>query len=362
MNKATTKLAETDFVEAPLSLAGIDPVELERLILHLLDEMGFSDLSWRKGGDGSSATDGGGDIEATHWRFDPIGPTEERYWFEIKCRKNQLKRGVVQKTVINACQPNVAHVVIVTNSTVSNPCLDWTKEFQKSPNSPRVTVWQGHDLELMLRKNPRTLAEFFSDHLNAAGRLKVVESKFSNLGHLPSGPELQELWDARDRLVHDEKHLLLLAAILGEVSTGDPARHPWGMYLDSQTRFTLTVFGVYNAFTFADKMESNTGTQEPLARGLSYLLQCILVGESVERAYFALVEPEKFVPKAVPFPSEHTPARLEPTINAMLDDLALRCSVNCPEVEYPAPYEATPESYFHASGRQPRASCAGFYT
>jgi hypothetical protein len=43
-------------------------------------------------------------------------------------------------------------------------CLDWIRG-QRSPKDIRVTVWQRHDLELMLRKNPRTLAEFFSGHL-----------------------------------------------------------------------------------------------------------------------------------------------------------------------------------------------------
>ena len=57
-------LTDTDFLQHSLDFSDITPEDFENLVFHLLDEMGFSNIQWRKGGPGNSATDGGRDLEA----------------------------------------------------------------------------------------------------------------------------------------------------------------------------------------------------------------------------------------------------------------------------------------------------------
>ena len=188
MTDTSITLKDTDFLQEELDFSGVSPVEFENMVFHLLDEMGFANLTWRKGGEGNSATDGGRDLEATYWTVLPTASKEEKYWFEVKHRKNQLEKSQVQGTILNAAGNNSKdNVVIITNKTISNPTLDWIKEFQETHKKPSVSVWQGHDLELLLRKNPRTLARFLPSSLAFTGRCKVISSKFSNLMLLPVG-------------------------------------------------------------------------------------------------------------------------------------------------------------------------------
>ncbi|OOE32477.1 hypothetical protein BZG05_14015 [Salinivibrio kushneri] len=195
MTDISTTLTDIDFLQEKLDFSEISPVDFENLVFHLLDEMGFANLIWRKGGEGNSATDGGRDLEGTFWTILPAVSKEEKYWFEVKYRTNQLEKTQVQSAVLNAAGNNSKdNVVIITNKTISNPTLDWIKEFQDTNKRPAVTVWQGHDLELLLRKNPRTLAKFLPSSLAFSGRCKVIKSKFSNLMLLPAGGELDELW------------------------------------------------------------------------------------------------------------------------------------------------------------------------
>lgn len=126
MTDISFTLTDIDFLQERLDFSEINAVDFENLIFHLLDEMGFSNLTWRKGGEGNSATDGGRDLEATFWTVLPALSKEEKYWFEVKHRANQLEKSQVQSAVLNASGNNSKdNIVIVTNKTVSNPTLPW---------------------------------------------------------------------------------------------------------------------------------------------------------------------------------------------------------------------------------------------
>jgi hypothetical protein len=263
MTDISITLTDIDFLQEQLDFSEISPVDFENLAFHLLDEMGFSNLIWRKGGEGNSATDGGRDLEATFWTVLPAVSKEEKYWFEVKYRKNQLERSQVQGTVLNAAGNNLKdNVVIITNKTISNPTLDWIKDFQGSHKTPSVSVWQGHDLELLLRKNPRTLAKFLPSSLAFTGRCKVIESKFSNLMLLPAGGELDELWSKREE--YYEYPYLTLIAILAEVAYGDISKRQWGLDIDDVRLFSVATTGMLNVYTIYIQMQRPQQGSEPL--------------------------------------------------------------------------------------------------
>lgn len=350
--KSLTNLADTDFLESPISLAPLDSTEFERMVFYLLDEMGFTDILWRKGGDGNTSTDGGRDIEATYWRFDPVKTVAEKFWFEVKFRANQLSKNTVQSIITNANgNTDLDRLVIVTNSTVSNQCVDWVKNFQQKHSSIKVSIWQGHDIELILRKNPKTLAQFFSNYLNQAGRFKVIESKFLNFFHLPSGIELDELWAAKNELFDAENYNLLFAAVMGELESDGIIQHNWGMECDSEIRIGLASFAIHNLLSFADRIHEHRERDDILVRGVTYLLQCILLKDSVDLAYLVLVETERYAKGAETLPIETKQLIINPIIGSMLRELVVRCSKNCLKVSYGLSEDDANKRYFERLGK-----------
>lgn len=337
MTNASTTLTDIDFLQGDLDFSKINPVDFENLIFHLLDEMGFSNLIWRKGGEGNSATDGGRDLEGTFWTVLPTVSTEEKYWFEVKYRKNQLEKTQVQSAVINAAGNNSKDfIVIITNKTVSNPTLDWIKDFQNSNKRPRVTIWQGHDLEILLRKNPRTLAKFLPSSLVFSGRCKAIKSKFANLMLLPSGGELDELWDRRDE--YSEDSFLTLAAVIAEVEYGDIIQHPWGINLDKERLFSTLAIGMLNIFPFILKSSSLNRDQRAISNGLSYLAQCLIIRGGSELTANVLFDPEQYADVEYIVPDELKATRFGPILNGAYHDLAMFCSAkHCLKLHHMTP-------------------------
>lgn len=334
MEDISITLTDIDFLQEQLDFSEITPVDFENLIFHLLDEMGFSNLIWRKGGEGNSATDGGRDLEATFWTVLPAASKEERYWFEVKHRKNQLEKSQIQSTILNSAGNNLKdNVVIITNRTISNPTLDWIKDFQSTHKTPRVSIWQGHDLEIILRKNPRTLAKFLPSSLVFSGRCKVIESKFSNLMLLPAGGELEELWDKRDK--YYENSYLSLIATLAEVAYGDVTSRQWGLEFDEARLFSVAATGMLNVYPFVFKCSALNRDQSPLVKGLSYVMQCLLLRCGEEITAKVLFNPEEFAESDIELPDNLKFNRYEPIFNTIFYELSIHCSENyCSKVSH----------------------------
>lgn len=340
MSELAFNLTDVDFIQEGLDFSDIDAVQFENLVFHLIDEMGFSNIQWRKGGEGNSATDGGRDLEATFWSVQPAVSKEQKYWFEVKYRSGQLEKSQVQGTILNAAgNHSKDNLVIITNKTISNPTLDWINEFRSTHKTPSVTVWQGHDLEILLRKNPRTLARFLPTSLAFSGRSKVIESKFSNLVLLPSGGELAELWEKKEQY-HDNS-FLTLAACLAEVAYGDVIKRPWGMDLDEDRLIATVATGMINVYPFIFKCSSLNRDQEPLILGLSYLVQCVAVRCGVKVAGQLLADPESLFELDYQLPDELKFNRYEPILGTLLHDLAMYCSSKyCIKLHYKSPGDA----------------------
>lgn len=355
MTDISTALTDIDFLQERLDFSEINPVDFENLAFHLLDEMGFSNLIWRKGGEGNSATDGGRDLEGTYWTVLPAVSKEEKYWFEVKYRTNQLEKTQVQSTVLNAAGNNSKdNVVIITNKTISNPTLDWIKEFQVTNKRPAVTVWQGHDLELLLRKNPRTLARFLPSSLAFSGRCKVIKSKFLNSMLLPAGSELDELWSKREE--YEEDSDLTFAAVIAEIEYGDIIKHPWGMELEKVRLLAVVVTGVINAVQIIFNRNFLKRDQRLIFEALSYLVQCSLIRCGSELTANALFDPEKYTELEDNISDELRIVRYEPIFNTMYHDLGVYCSSKyCLKLHHKTPDEK-PDYFlrFVESSNQPK--------
>lgn len=326
---------DLDFQIEALDTSAIGAVEFEKLTFHLLDEMGFQELAWRKGGEGNSATDGGRDLEAQYWAVGPTTANTERYWFEVKFRTGQLEKSQVQNAALNAVsRADCDHLVVVTNTTVSNPCLDWIKDFQAKHRTPSVKVWQGHDLELILRKTPRTLARFLPSALNLRGRCKVIESKFSNLFILPSPQELEELWDIIDS--PDLTHATLQSAVFAEVSFGDILARRWGMRVNIEKLNKLLALSIVNIYALALRCTTNQRSQEPLIDGIAYLIMCSLIRSGAPPTARIIADPGPVIGVDNESLSDQDAAeRWTPPLRQIYRVLAQRCSaMYCMKLSY----------------------------
>ncbi len=338
-------LTDTDFLQQKLDLSEISPAEFENLVFQLIDEMGFSNGVWRKGGPGNSSNDGGRDLEASAWEIGPARSSEKRYWFEVKFRSSNLEKREVQAAVLNAAGNNRKdHLVIVTNSTISNPCLDWIEDFRQEHKVPEVTVWQGHDLEILLRKNPATLAKFLPTSLSLSGRVKLIESRFFNMCILPSLDEVQELWRNLDSI--NANLTAMLAAILAKSAHGDLVERPWGMEIDETTLLGVTVHGVANLFPLFHRSLLYERDQDNLIPGLAYLIQCVLVRYGADLAAQVLTRAEEFMEDSPgDLPDEVLDYRIRPILSIIYDDLAHHCSANfCMKLHYDR--DSNEASYF----------------
>ena len=324
MSEPQFTLSDLDFQLESLNFSDLSPSAFENLVFHLVAEMGFSNLVWRKGGEGNSATDGGRDLEATYWRVEPVGSHEMLYWYEVKYRTGQLERSKVQKAVLDAsASSSIDCLVIVTNSTISNPCLDWIREHQTKHPRPVVSVWQGHDLELILRKNPRTLARYIPTALAFSGRCKVIKSRFLNLFLLPSVDELVDLWQHKDSI--NAESFLLLSAAVSEAAYGNLTERPWGMEFSLEVLIATAATGMANVYPLIHRINTLNRSQTPLIEGLTYLLSCVLVRVGPEEATKVLFEPEHYFGEES-LPDELNTDRLKPILATLNDQLAMYCS------------------------------------
>lgn len=327
-NSSHSVVDEGEILTDRIDFSELQPADFESFIFHLLDEMGFTNLLWRKGGDGNSATDSGRDLEATYWRVEPASSVEQKYWFEVKYRSGSVPRAQVQKAILDASgRSDVDHVVLVSNSTVTNPTLNWIKDFRQKHPRPAISIWQGHDLELLTRKNPRTLAQFLPSVVSLSARANAIESRLFNLFHLPSIDEIAWIWEKRNTKQFSPG--VLVAAILSETAYGDLTARPWGMELEADELLEVTLFGVANIFAFVSRIAILGRGQSPLIDGMTYLVSCVLIRHGHERATDVLLNAESYFDGVDELPEDKQLRRASPVLYTLFDQLAMHCSASC---------------------------------
>lgn len=335
-----------ELVQIPLNWTSLTPAEFESLVFFLLDDMGFKSLEWRKGGEEISATDGGRDLQATYAKVEPDDTlTIEKWWIEVKYRSQTLSPDVVQKVVLNTLgRREVDVLAIVTNNVISNPTLDWLREFQSSQPRPRIVVWQRHDLERVLRKYPGTVAKCFPGCLTLAGRLKAVEERFWNSGMLPTLDDIAAVWRSFSEL--DWSGSGLLPFVIAEASAGNPNVRQWGLIIDEKLLLETLVVGLSNVPPLVVRLHQYGRTSDHLVAGLSYLLQVALCRLDLDKLMALIGNPYKFME------GKNTPERglvnfiLLPILTWTYQDLGINCSQDCMKVSWTDRPKHRTDSYF----------------
>ena len=161
---------------------------------------------------------------------------------------------------------------------------------------------------------------------------------------LPAGGELDELWDKRGE--YYENSYITLIAVLAEVAYGDLVNHQWGLDLDEVRLFSVAATGMLNVYPFIFKCSALNRDQTPLIKGLSYIMQCLLLRSGEEITAKLLFNPEEFAGTSKELPDKFKFDRYEPIFNTLFHDLSVQCSENyCSKVSHMAKNEES--NYFN---------------
>jgi len=147
----------------PFSLDHLSETEFEEFSYDLLTELGFVNVTWRKGtGLKSSTPDRGRDVECQLKISDIDGSIFLEKWF-VQCK--HYKRGVpateLQGILTWAKAENPDKVLIIASNFLSNPAKDFLKDY-KSNNKPsfKIKVWERPDLEKLTLSKSRLLRKY----------------------------------------------------------------------------------------------------------------------------------------------------------------------------------------------------------
>lgn len=145
------------------SLDHLNEVEFENFCYELLAEMGFINLSWRKGtGLESSPADSGRDIECSLEKTDIDGTKYFEKWF-VECKHH--RKGISPKEILGilswAQAENPDMVLIIASNFFSNNSKDYLEKYKKE-NKPKfkIRIWEKPDLEKLCLSKTRLLNKY----------------------------------------------------------------------------------------------------------------------------------------------------------------------------------------------------------
>lgn len=310
---------------------GMRDHDLEECVYWLLDDMGAKDLIWRIGGKGKGAADGGRDLEATFNIPSPDGEiTQQRWWVDAKGRAGTVEKAAVQDAVLNAQgRDDIDVLVIVTNTTFSNPTREWVTDTMRNRPRPKVRLWDRSDLERLLPKHPTAALRLFSKALSPQGRLEAVTKRFWDFGGYADPASLGAIWSARDELSWNEQaHIAIVAS---EVAVGDPAKRPWTATMSDAVLAALLVNSLAHTLYFVRKTEDAGNEQYSLIRAMAHILvACALRLESA--AVSNLIRVAFSSEDGSAYPAEAIDILFSPVLTRAYAELRDVCSGNCSKV------------------------------
>lgn len=217
-------------IPASIPFEDLKAKDLEECVYWLLDAMGAQDIEWRVGSSGGGASDGGRDLEAKILMPSPDGDLSPKlFWFECKGRKGTLEPEAVKYAAANALgHGHVQVLVIVTNTTFSNPTVDWATAWNTTHPRPQLQLWDRTKLEQLISRQPSVALRLFTQSLSLQGRLQAMSSRFWNRLEYAPTKVLEDVW--ADRASVDIGPLERFALIVNECANRTLENRPWGRF------------------------------------------------------------------------------------------------------------------------------------
>lgn len=323
----TTKISDEWVLPASIPFDKLKGKDLEECVYWLFDAMGAKDLEWRIGGKGGGAADQGRDLEAHFYTPSIDGEIDaQKWWIECKGRDGTLEPQAVKDAVVNASAiEKLDYVVIVTNTTFSNPTRDWVKEWQKTHPHPKVRLWDHTSLERFLSRHPDVVLRLFAEALSPTGRLKAVEQRFWNLFEFSTQKALIDLWEQRNAI--EGGPLAIFALIVNEFANGDIVARPWAATLDNAQLTEVLLLSLTNVPYLVLRGLKAGIEQKHILRALAYLVMAGLERETPEK--IAKLISGAFSRDGQAFPDHVQEVLLLPILDQLLSELQDVCGSDC---------------------------------
>lgn len=128
----------------------LSDTEFEEYCFELINELGFRNVSWRKGtGKSTSPSDSGRDIEADKIVEEIGGKTTlEKYFFECKHYKAGIPPEKIQGALSWARAERPDKMIFMCSNFLSNPCKEYLKKYVREDRpSFKIRIWELKELE-----------------------------------------------------------------------------------------------------------------------------------------------------------------------------------------------------------------------
>jgi hypothetical protein len=304
---------------------------LEELLYWLFDSMGAKDLEWRIGGRGAGAADQGRDLELAFFTPSPDGTlTKQIWWVEAKGRAGTVEANEVHQAVLNAAgKTNIEVLVVATNTNFSNPTRDWVKEWQRDHPRPIVKLWERTELETLCSKNPLAVIRLHAKALSPQGKVEVASSKLWDYASFTDEPTLKSIWEKRESIKLDERGLFALVA--SELANGDIGERSWALIVSDEILIASLCNGLINFLYLAFRANEIGVRQEPIIRGISYLI--VVATQRVEPSSVSSILSNVWEGvEGREYPEKVREFILEPVLGTLLTELKDVCTSDCRRV------------------------------
>ena len=137
--------------------------DFEELTFDLLVQLGFVNVSWRRGtGKAGHSADQGRDVVAQLLRREVDDTKHFETWF-AQCK--HYKRGVPPEALQDAVAWAVAErpsvLLIVASNFLSNSAKNWIENYERNNQPPfRLKLWERKDLERLLSSSPTLVKKY----------------------------------------------------------------------------------------------------------------------------------------------------------------------------------------------------------
>jgi hypothetical protein len=126
-----------------LSFSSLNSVQFEELCYELLNELGYTNLSWRKGTPkNASPSDQGRDLEAIFNTRLPDGSHHPSRWFECKHHTRGVPETKLQGIFAWADIEKPDFVLIICSGFLSNQAKSWISQKEKQCPGYNIIAWE----------------------------------------------------------------------------------------------------------------------------------------------------------------------------------------------------------------------------
>jgi Restriction endonuclease len=305
---------------------------LEECVFWLLEALGAKQIDWRVGGCGGGGADGGRDLECIFNIPQPSGEIlPQKWWVEAKGRSTTISPSDIKESILTVSgKPDVDVHLIVTNQQLSNPTKDWVADWKKAHRRPDIRIWEKHDLERLVSRNPIVAIRLFPKSLTPSGKCEVMTTKFWDYMTFTDVPTLKVLWRSRKDFAWNNRSMF--AALASECATGDLAKRPWGSIIPLDRLALVFLEALVNGFYLMFRADAAGVRFEPVVDALAHLLTHLIA--RFEPAAIARVTEGSFdaAEDLSDLPEELKRMIIDPVVRRVYQQVANACLADCRRV------------------------------